>query len=462
MREFDLNIEKILENWEVYHAIREIVANAIDEQVLSDTEDIEITGNGTTWYIRDYGRGLNYHHLTQNENEEKLKNDRLIGKFGVGLKDALATLYRHNVVVRIESKYGIITLKESNKAGFNDIVTLHAEIAPASDKYMRGTEFCLIGCTEEDIDKALSLFLNFNDDNDILAETKYGEIIENKSGIPSIYINGVKVAEESNFLFSYNITSLTTQIKKALNRERTNVGRTAYANRIKDILISCEDEYVVKKLMHDLQNISVGTSHDEIGWSDVQLHIVEYYKKESSNGVFISSNDLQNRPEIIDEIKRDGYKPIIVSDNLVKKVNERNEVNDEDSIMTVSSYVGELANTFKPELIHMNELTDEELKVFNHIEDIFYLIGGRPKEVKYIHIAKSLYDSNYRSNAVGLWSSSDGAIYIKRSQLQSLEKFAGTLLHECSHAISGASDVSREFELSLTDMLGLIVKNILK
>ena len=33
IREFDLNIEKILENWEVYHAIREIIANALDEQI---------------------------------------------------------------------------------------------------------------------------------------------------------------------------------------------------------------------------------------------------------------------------------------------------------------------------------------------------------------------------------------------------------------------------------------------
>ena len=34
VKEFDLNIEKILENWENYHAIREIIANALDEQVL--------------------------------------------------------------------------------------------------------------------------------------------------------------------------------------------------------------------------------------------------------------------------------------------------------------------------------------------------------------------------------------------------------------------------------------------
>lgn len=36
IREFDLNIEKILENWEVYHAIREIIANALDEQILTE------------------------------------------------------------------------------------------------------------------------------------------------------------------------------------------------------------------------------------------------------------------------------------------------------------------------------------------------------------------------------------------------------------------------------------------
>ena len=41
-QEFDLNIEKILENWEVFHAIREIISNALDEQILTNSKDIEI------------------------------------------------------------------------------------------------------------------------------------------------------------------------------------------------------------------------------------------------------------------------------------------------------------------------------------------------------------------------------------------------------------------------------------
>lgn len=89
-RNFDLNIEKILEGWEVKHAIREVIANALDEQVLSNTRDITISPDRSgNWHIRDFGRGIRYENLTQNENPEKLKNaGKVIGKFGVGLKDA--------------------------------------------------------------------------------------------------------------------------------------------------------------------------------------------------------------------------------------------------------------------------------------------------------------------------------------------------------------------------------------
>ena len=56
-RRFDLNIEKILDNWEVYHAIREIIANALDEQILTKTSEVQISKDGSSkWHIRDYPR----------------------------------------------------------------------------------------------------------------------------------------------------------------------------------------------------------------------------------------------------------------------------------------------------------------------------------------------------------------------------------------------------------------------
>ena len=41
-REFDLNIERVLENWTVAHAIRELIANALDEAALTGTQEPEI------------------------------------------------------------------------------------------------------------------------------------------------------------------------------------------------------------------------------------------------------------------------------------------------------------------------------------------------------------------------------------------------------------------------------------
>lgn len=126
MKQFDLNIEKILENWEAFHAIREIIANALDEQLLTTSKDVEIFKANSSWIIRDFGRGLKYTNLTQNENQEKLQNTKVIGKFGIGLKDALATFDRKGIKVLIRSSHGDITLTKTSKKGFEDIITLHA------------------------------------------------------------------------------------------------------------------------------------------------------------------------------------------------------------------------------------------------------------------------------------------------------------------------------------------------
>lgn len=93
-RDCDLNSEKVLDGWSVSHAVRELIANALDEHVLSRTPPIEISKRvETEWRIRDFGRGFRHTHLTQNENPEKRRHEgEVIGRFGVGLQDALAVL----------------------------------------------------------------------------------------------------------------------------------------------------------------------------------------------------------------------------------------------------------------------------------------------------------------------------------------------------------------------------------
>lgn len=232
MKKFDLNIEKILENWEMYHAIREIIANALDEQLLTKTKDVEIFKKDDSWIIRDFGRGIKYSHLTQKENQEKMTNPDVIGKFGIGLKDALATFDRREASVAVKSKHGRITIEKSPKQGFGDITTLHAIIEDPIDVDFVGTEFELKGVTDEDVELAKNLFLKFSGE-EVIEITTYGQVVKRSGNQGNIYINGVKVAEEENFLFSYNITKLNAPIKKALNRERSNVGRSAYSESVK-------------------------------------------------------------------------------------------------------------------------------------------------------------------------------------------------------------------------------------
>jgi DNA gyrase/topoisomerase IV subunit B len=74
IRQFDLNIERVQEQWTVPHALREVIANALDEQVLTGTAEPAISKDADgVWHVRDYGRSIRYEHLTQNENKEKLR-----------------------------------------------------------------------------------------------------------------------------------------------------------------------------------------------------------------------------------------------------------------------------------------------------------------------------------------------------------------------------------------------------
>jgi len=95
--------------------------------------------------------------------------------------------------------------------------------------------------------------------------------------------------------------------------------------------------------------------------------------------------------------------------------------------------------------------------VYRFTEQIFDLVGGKPKAVKAVKISETMRKEFYTSHETqGIWEPSTGSIIIKRSQLSNLANYAGTLLHEAVHAKSGFGDVSRDFEMELTKLIGII------
>lgn len=453
MKKFDLNIEKILENWEAHHAIREIIANALDEQKLTNTSEIKIfKDDSNDWHIRDYGRGITIEHFTQNENDEKLNAEGIIGKFGIGLKDALATFDRKNIGVKIISKNGEFTIGKSIKVGFDEIITLHIYISPSPEPSFIGTEFIISQITDDDIQKAKDMFLNFSGEKEIEV-CSYGMVLEKKYGMGRIYINSVKVAEEENFLFSYNITNLNAAIRKALNRERTNVGRTAYANTIKSILLNCKSRDVATALVNDFKNYSSGTIHDELKWIDVQEHAVKILNN-YEKVVFVTTDEIASSPDLIDEVKSGGFTMVNIPANLKEKIHGQSDVGG-NVIREFNQFKVERNENFEFKFIQVDKLNQLEKQNYNLLDKILGLIGGKPSNVHKILISETMQkdDFSFRPSE-GLYQGDQ--IIIKRSVLSDTKRFIAVLLHEVAHAKSGATDATRAFEEELTNMLGII------
>ena len=455
---FDLNIEEILENWEVYHALREIIANALDEQLLSSTEEVQIQTLGKgNWKIRDYGRGLRYEHLTQKENPEKMGNPACIGHFGIGLKDALATLHRKGVAVRIRSRFGDITPGIHGKAGFDDVRTLHAFVAKPSDSELRGTEFLLDGVPDGEMERAKGLFLRFSGDR-VIEETQFGAVVRREGGPARIYIKGVLAAQEESFLFGYNITSLTKQLTKALNRERSNVGRGAYTDRVKAILLASHSPIVAEAMMADLKEYSSGRIHDELRWVDVQEHAVKVLNA-NSRSVFLTATEMQDAPMMVEEARQGGFTVVQVPDVLKTRISGQLDISG-NVIRDLGQFETEYNASFEYTFVKLGDLKARERQVYDTLPKILSLAGGKPPDVREIRISETLRaKSAIFGDAEGCWD--NGMIVLKRSVLQRVPSFAGTLLHELAHARSGAPDCNRQFEDGLSNIAGVVAGNAL-
>lgn len=452
MKEFDLNIEKVLENWTVAHAIREIIANALDEQILTGTEEIKIyQDDAGYWHIRDYGRGIRYQHLTQNENEEKQIHPYLIGKFGVGLKDALATFDRNGIGITIDSRYGHITIGQSAKHGFTDITTLHAYIDKPLDKSFTGTDFCLSGCTAMDIRDAKKLFLRFTD-IERLETTEYGEILDKRGMVGEIFINGIKVAEEPNFLFSYNITSMNSMLRKALNRERTNVGRTAYSDRIRAILLSAQSEEVLSVFTDNLTQMSNGKQADEMKWVDVQAHAVRHLSARKET-VYVTPEEIQKSSgAVLEVIRNSGKQAVFVTETVKQKIADTTDVNGRQ-ISTIQSVVQQYNNSFDYQFIPYKDLSDGEKKVFDLRQAVLRETHSNVKPEQ-ICVAQTFRPDFPTDSFGGVWDEEKELVIIRRDMLRSPATFCGVLVHELTHADTGLEDIDREFETALSKWIG--------
>jgi len=458
---FDLNVEEVLEHWPVSFAIRELIANALDEQAITGTADPLIRKEGPgRWVIRDHGRGLRYQHLTQNENAEKRDHPTVIGQFGMGLKDALAVFHRRGVEVAISSPHGDITTALRPKEGFPDLSTLHAAVRPSSRPAEPGTRITLHGVSDEDVAAAQRYFLRYSGDR-LLEQTRYGQVLARPDDGPgNLYVKGLLVAREENFLFSYNITSLTKPLRQALNRERSNVGRTAYADRVKAILVECRSAEVARPLADDLEHYRTGGMHDELAWSDVRVHACRVLAGHE-RVVFVTGHQLTFGGPQVEYAREEGYRLVLVPDDLAARIAGQVDLAGRP-MLDLNAYREAWNEGFSFQFVEPDELTPAEAEVFGLTDKIIEL-GGFDLEqlgVEQIRISETMRLAEPGRMIVGLWDPAAGRIVIRRDRLATPAGYCGDLLHELVHAESGHTDGTLDFEDALTERLGAIMAEL--
>ncbi|TMB99741.1 MAG: sensor histidine kinase [Chloroflexi bacterium] len=449
---FDLNVEKILDHWDVPEAIREVIANALDEAALTSTVEPEIVRRHDGWHVIDSGRGLRYQHLTQNENPEKRRRpDLVVGKFGVGLKDALATFHRRGIEVMIRSPQSDITLQRAAKSNFADVKTLHAAVAKPSEPKRKGTDFVLRGLKDADMAAAKDYFLRFAGDEE-LERTDLGSILRRHADEPArVYVKGVRVATEEQFLFSYNITSTTAQLQKALNRERSNVGRTAYQDRVKAILLKSKSGAVAEQLAADLTRIQAGTNHDEITWLDVQEQAVRILATQAKS-IFVTSRQLLYMGAMIQEARTDGYKIQWIPDRLAARLPELRDLNGKP-ILDLSGFIKVWNESFTFDFVDPSKLNAAEKKSWGILPKVLRLARDHAKRVQEVRISETMRLDEAQYETEGVWDSPH--IVVKRSVLDTPRHFARVLLHEIAHASSNANHGSIPFMAAIDDLAGV-------
>lgn len=458
-KRFDLNIEKILDNWEIYHAVREIIANALDEMKISKSDPISITkDNNGYWHIRDFGRGLKYQHLTQNENDEKKNKHDVIGKFGIGLKDALAVLNKNGIEVHIYSKWNDISLGMLPKEDFPDTITLHALVASPSQPNLIGTDF-VINVSDDDIKKAENLFLFFSERKPLEKNT-YGEIYDKpRNRKTSIYVQGVKVAEEENYLFDYNITRTNAKLEKSMNRERSAVGRSAYSDLVKQMLLNAQSKEVVNKLMDELHQLQYGAGCDEIKYKDVQSHCIKLYN-EFKPSVFIPmSKAYEMTNDDKEKIEESGREVVIVSNETYDKVKQDTDYNGNE-IGTFNTVINEYNSKFEYKWVDIDQLDDVERKNLNAAIKLVFGNYGNQRYRDKIKISENINPMT-NGDTLGVYDSELNSIILKRSILRKQSSTCEVLFHELVHATTKYPDNDRNFENELGRIIGILSKQIL-
>ena len=225
------------------------------------------------------------------------------------------TFDRHGIAVTIRTRHGDITTGKQAKHGFADIKTLHALIRePRPTLVSLGlSSSAATRLARTAVEEAKALFLRYAGDEE-LGVTADRDCASahgcDRASHESTSMGCGSLRKITSCFLTTSPRPLRHFVVPSTASAATSAAG-AYTDRVKTILLACDEDEVIDALVIDLQNYERGTQHDETQWLDVGLHACKQLNARRKV-IFLTAFELAYAPDFVQRARDDGYEIMVV------------------------------------------------------------------------------------------------------------------------------------------------------
>jgi hypothetical protein len=177
--------------------------------------------------------------------------------------------------------------------------------------------------------------------------------------------------------------------------------------------------------------------------------------------IFVTAWQLAEDTAQVRYAKADGYRVVVVPDDIARSLGSLTDLGGRPMV-DLNRYRDEWNDSFSFTFVEPGTMTPSEQAVLAWTGEIAALAHvDLSRRGVAVLISETMRLNDAGSPVLGIWEPAERRIVIRRDQLSGIASYAGTLLHEIGHMVSGASDGTLDFEQVLSELLGRVAATVL-
>jgi len=421
--------------WGLREAVREVVQNARDVQILGG--DFRVEHHKDTLTVTSEGQHLTSSALVFGASS-KGNDSRTIGQFGDGLKVALGVFLRYNVSVRINTGREIWTPTVILRDGVR-CVGVNTRALPVASHRERVT-FEIAGVTSEDWAEWSKMFLFLTRHIGDHVSTDEGTLLLDPAHKGAIFSKGILVYRATDLDFGYDLPGLS------LNRDREIADHYEVrcgTVQVWDNAINGPRGNDLLKIMYSSMASSASVDFDHLAYSssalgrDALCALADTFRAEHGDAIVVTNSAQAAQAGQL------GEKAIVVSQALAGALKAA-------GVRDLAKAKASVSDAHTP--VELSTLSPREYDRWTQALDLF--AGALTS-----HLPVACVVNFVSPDTLGIYRSTSDEVLISRSTLLSHTLYS-TLAHEIAHRCG--PDGSAEHRREIERLMSLVIEDLLK